>query len=429
MAESSTNILSPTILNLTEMKASLSVIFSLLCLGQALMASSLEQIGFAIEGKARQARIEATIVNNLVVVELTVNKFVKLNFILDSGVQDAILLDPIIANVLPIDPVRTITLRGLGNEEEIEANIATDLEMDLGPISGKNLEMIVVPEAIDLDAYLGMKVHGLIGYDLFKRFQVKIDYHNEAVTFYEPSFWKSAPKRYRSNEIEILDSKAYLRMDLKEENEAFDDRLFLVDTGASIGLSFNVFSEKAIHKVEPNLRAQLGKGLSGGLDGHIGRIDEVAFSGTVFNEVIAAFPRKESIRFLSEFDHAGSVGGEILRRFTVIFDYPNSKIHFRKSRNVREAFVFNNTGMQLCAAGTELEMVKVEGIIPDSSADQCGIRAEDEIISINGIAGKEISLENIQRQLDGMKDGKVLRMRIKRDGEVLKKKLQLESVI
>jgi uncharacterized protein YqiB (DUF1249 family) len=31
-------------------------------------------------------------------------------------------------------------------------------------------------------------------------------------------------------------------------------------------------------------------------------------------------------------DRKGSVGGEIMRRFTVVFDYPNQKLYLKKNK-------------------------------------------------------------------------------------------------
>ena len=46
---------------------------------------------------------------------------------------------------------------------------------------------------------LGMPVHGLIGFNLFKDYIVHIDYLNEKITLYKPEYYK-----YRDRNKDII---------------------------------------------------------------------------------------------------------------------------------------------------------------------------------------------------------------------------------
>ena len=47
-------------------------------------------------------------------------------------------------------------------------------------------------------------------------------------------------------------------------------------------------------------------------------------------------------------DRNGSVGGEVLKRFNMVFDYPNNKLHL-KNANFKNPFQYNLAGIELAA--------------------------------------------------------------------------------
>lgn len=59
-----------------------------------------------------------------------------------------------------------------------------------------------------------------------------------------------------------------------------------------------------------------------------------------FDKPLTAMPDEFSIQHLKLVpDRKGSIGGEILRRFTVFFDYPNSKIYLKKTEIIMIRFI------------------------------------------------------------------------------------------
>ncbi|MEG0762174.1 MAG: peptide-binding protein, partial [Chryseobacterium sp.] len=61
-------------------------------------------------------------------------------------------------------------------------------------------------------------------------------------------------------------------------------------------------------------------------------------------------------------ERKGSLGGEILRRFTVVFDYPNQKLYLKKNGNYNDSFNFNMSGLDFKQDGLiwEKDMVNLE---------------------------------------------------------------------
>jgi C-terminal processing protease CtpA/Prc len=126
--------------------------------------------------------------------------------------------------------------------------------------------------------------------------------------------------------------------------------------------------------------------------------------------------------------HNGNIGGSILKRFRVVFDYANEKMYIKKNRLYRKEFEYNMSGMELMAVGPLLSTLIVSKIIKDTPAYRAGLREGDLVFSVNGRRPPELDL-SIYSSLVSRKPGKRIRVKILRQGELVKKKFRLERVL
>lgn len=84
----------------------------------------------------------------------------------------------------------------------------------------------------------------------------------------------------------------------------------------------------------------LGKGLSVSICGKYSKLRRFALSDFNLNNVNVAFPDSLSIDLSKVFKgRTGSIGGEILKRFNLFFDYTNKKLY------LKEIDVLENTSL------------------------------------------------------------------------------------
>ncbi|MCF6172544.1 MAG: hypothetical protein L3J44_01980, partial [Campylobacteraceae bacterium] len=85
------------------------------------------------------------------------------------------------------------------------------------------------------------------------------------------------------------------------------------------------------------------------------KIDEISLGEFKLKKVNAAFPDSTSIAFARKFkERNGSIGGGILKRFNIIFDYPNRRITLKKNHHFSNPFYYNMSGIVLEHSGVRV---------------------------------------------------------------------------
>ena len=86
------------------------------------------------------------------------------------------------------------------------------------------------------------------------------------------------------------------------------------------------------------------------------------------------------------------------------------------------------SGIDLIADGRGLNEVRIYNLKKDSPAEKADLQVGDEIILINGHRAADLNLSKINN-LFRTKDGKKIRMRVKRDGKMLKREFRLKRMV
>ena len=203
----------------------------------------------------------------------------------------------------------------------------------------------------------------------------------------------------------------------------------MIDTGASQPLMLSSNSNEKITVPTRHVKGYLGRGLSGDIYGAMGRVNRLSFDKYSLSEVISSFPEDSSMyQAFTERKQNGNIGGELLKRFSVIFDYANEKLYLDKNSNYKKPFSYNMSGISLMAIGPALNIFIISNIVQPSPASKADLKEGDIILSVNGIRSKDITLSNFS-ELVHKRPGKRIRIKVYRDGKFLKKKFRLERIL
>ncbi|MEL6483538.1 MAG: retropepsin-like aspartic protease, partial [Bacteroidota bacterium] len=214
--------------------------------------------------------------NNLILIPVEVNG-TELTFVLDSGVSKPILFNMMGKDSIEVRNVSEVEIKGLGDGEAITALKSLGNEFRIGEAWNFNQELFVVmDEALNFSPALGVPVHGIIGYDLFRDFVVEINYGNKYVKLHNPKFYK--PKRKKKDvslAIEVKKTKAFMDAEVLLEAGQNVPVKLLVDTGSSDALWLFHQPEKGLQVPDKNYEDFLGRGLSGDVFGKRTKINGV----------------------------------------------------------------------------------------------------------------------------------------------------------
>ena len=419
----------------------ISLLFSALCFSQQ---------GFEISGKGKTV-IPFRLINNLIFIPLNING-VNLTFLLDSGVNETILfsLDNKEVNFNDIEKVK---FAGLGESKNIEGLRSDNNKVAVGEdfVDSAHTVFIILDESINFSAHVGIPVNGIIGYQFFKNYPVKIDYISKKITVLsDPNVFIKQRKRFTEMPITIEANKPYLIAGVEQKDNITDSKM-LLDLGNSdpVWLFPKLIKDFVYNR--PNIYDYLGQGFNGDIFGKRSRIHRLYIGDFVFEKPLTAMPDEYSIQNLKLVpERKGSVGSEILRRFTVIFDYPNNRIFLRKNRHYKDLFLINKSGLDIQHDGMtwENDIVKVEtrktspnseginvydvsegfrynfvlkpkysvaGCRKDSPCDLAGIQKNDRLIRINRKKVGDLTLQRINEMMKA-EDGTRVNLEIERNG-------------
>lgn len=364
--------------------------------------------------------------NNLIVIPIKINGLDTLNFVLDTGVGYTLLTDPDLLEQLHLPCLRKIGVAGTGVGEELTGCITNINLIEMRGIKALHHSVIVLEEdVLQLSRYAGVKIHGLIGYDLFSKFVVKINYLARKLVFYNPKTFEYKGKG-EEFPISIEQMKPYIKAEALLAKGTTPLKLIL-DTGAGHSLSLDRGTHPNIQVPEKHIPTQLGMTLNGAVQGVVGRIQKFTLGSYELPKVITSFPDSTSLRFVKGAEQRqGNLGCGVLKRFKLIFDYTHKKLILKPNRQFKEPFEFNTSGLDIVAEGEDYSIYKIGNIRPDSPAYKAGLQKKDQIIAIDDQIVERLTMNHIYK-LVNKKEGKKTLLFIKRTGQYYLIELELED--
>lgn len=390
-----------------------------------------QNLGFTLPAGKRKVQIPFEVHNNLIVVPVVLNNTLPLKFIIDTGVRTAILTQKTFTDILNLPYARKYTLAGPGGEKLIDAFVVNNVSLQLPGIEGKGHALLVLEDDyLELRNYLGTDVHGILGYELFSRFTIEVDYEKRVLTIYRPNQFKKK-RKFEKLPMKIEDTKPYIITPIVLEDGTVISAKLLVDSGASHGMMLDPGSDKRITIPEHIVSSIIGRGLGGEITGKVGRIRSFELGSYKLENAIVNFPDPNSymdtLKNTTSFRN-GTLGGEILSRFTVVFNFPKEEIYFKKNGSFKKSFYYNLSGLTIKAKGSQLNAFEVIEVRKKSPAETAGILKDDIIQSVNGISAPMLDFNTVHALLNS-KPGKKVRVELLRNDVKIKVEFLLEDVL
>ncbi|WP_298555010.1 aspartyl protease family protein [uncultured Algibacter sp.] len=428
---------------------------------------SFSQDKFIIQNKKQSDKVKFKLINNLIIFPVEVNG-VTLSFLLDTGVSKPMIFNFLnVSDTLKIKNTETIFLSGLGEGESVEALKSRNNVFKIGDALKLNQDLYVVyNNKLNFASKIGSPVHGIMGFDLFRDFIVEINYSTGYLKFTAPEKfqYKSCKKCERFN-LEFYNRKPYINAQVRIEEKQIPVKL-LIDSGGSDALWLFENDSLGIRSNDAFFVDFLGHGLNGSVYGKRSKVNSFSLKSFVLNNANVAFPDSTSISLAKQIKNRnGSLSGNILKRFDVIFDYQKALITLKKNRYFNEKFSHNKSGIELEHDGVRLvkevdnKSLKDSNVFgnddaqnnntrivlstqyklslkpayvivelrEDSPAKNAGLLIGDVVVSINNKRVYEYSLQQVM-QMFYDDAGKKIKLKVDRDSKYLTFQFQLQKL-
>ena len=390
----------------------------------------LRTLGFTLQDKKEKITLPFELHNNLIVIPVILDGKIPLKFILDTGVRTAILTDRIITDILQLPYSRRITISGPGGQHLISAFIANNVSLTIPPsLSSTGSSLLVLEEDyLELKNHLGIEIHGVIGYEIFSRFLVSINYERKEITFSSGRRFHK-PRSYQEFDLSVEDTKPYFYATCTLPGGEPLNLKLMADTGASHCMLLHPETNANIIVPAKNVHGSIGRALGGNISGSTARIESLAIGNFILEKPLANFPDPESyadtLRSTTTFRN-GTVGGELLGRFNIIFNYAGEKIYLRKNQHYRKPFQFNLSGVTIHATGPDLNNFELSEVRSGSAGFDAGLQLGDTLVRVNHSSAKNLKLSDINQILNS-KPGKKVKLVLRRNGSEIKQLVVLRD--
>lgn len=371
---------------------------------------------------------------NLIVVKTLIDNSDTLNFILDSGVQSIIILDTTLRHKINTNIGREIYISGIGEAPPFTASVSLGHTVKIGGIVGYSQNIVILQEDfLNLSEYLGIPIHGILGSDIFKRFNVLIDYQKGELTFSNPHKYRYRKSKGVAIPLHLEKTKPYITLNrLVSNGKSIENLRLVIDTGGAHSLLLNQESLPPDLIPEKLTDGHLGRGLNGNIEGKLGRIDLLRLGNQDFKDVIVTFP--DSLVFDSKITREyllrhGSIGGEILKRFVVTLNYTQNLLVLKPVKKaINKPFESDMSGIDLRATGKDFRTFEVSSVIDQSVAHHAGVLPGDRIILFNKRMASSLTIGDLYEMLS-KKEGYPIEMVVLRDHNLKQINFRLKRII
>ena len=305
----------------------------------------------------------------------------SLNFVLDTG-SGGISLDSSTAEKLKIPMQQSDkSIRGIAGVKKV--SFAYNHTLSMPGIQVKQLDFHINNYELLTSVY-GVKIDGIIGYSFLRRYIVHLDFDKRFMEVYAPGRYKypKGGQLLRPNfstlplmQATVQDSKTFLNR-------------FIFDTGAGLCflLSRDYVEDSSVFKSKRKFFLTQAEGLGGKKQMEIAVMKSIKIGNYKFKNVpVHVFEDDYNVTNYPTL--GGLIGNDLLRRFNIILNYPEQRIHIKPNNHYNDPFDYSYTGLGIYLIDGQ---IKIVDIIEGSPGHKAGFKMDDIIFSIENNASNNI---------------------------------------
>ncbi|MBL8863459.1 MAG: retropepsin-like domain-containing protein [Planctomycetes bacterium] len=240
-------------------------------------------------------------------------------FIFDTGAGTNCISNEVTAE-LGTEPFGEIAARGVGGT--VAARFWRAGELRLGPVTVEAPVFMGLDLAF-LEPHFGVRVGGILGYELLARCVAEVDMQAGAIALHDPERYR-LPADAGWEELLLYGRHPCVRAGF--EGHA---GVFRVDTGAAgdtVTFHYQVVADLGLADGRETRGGHAG-GVGGFVGTKVGSLASFRLGGRDLGAIEASFALEDQGAFADDYT-AGNIGGKLLEPFRLVFDYPGGRVAF-----------------------------------------------------------------------------------------------------
>jgi hypothetical protein len=322
--------------------------------------------------------------NNHIYVRVSIGAGPPRLMMFDTGATG--LIDSKAAADLGLMPRGTTAVMGSGTKTLTGATLKIP-QIAIGGVRFRNLSFDVIDYSEQRRVEGVTASIGILGYEIPKRLVTRIDYEHRILTLTKPQAWRE-PVGATALDFEFVSQ-------LVQVTASIDGRpgRFVLDTGsrASVLLLSDFVERNGFKNTIPTSEKLIGWGLGGPVKAPTGRAHALELGGFMVRDPIVGLLPPAGLPPVD-----GNIGGAILRRFEVTFDYAHQKVWLKPNAALAAPDPADLSGLWINRDEHGFRIVDVE---PHSPGEAAELRVGDLIVAVNGAAADGLALSDVRDQL------------------------------
>lgn len=274
--------------------------------------------GFSLPDSLHEFTLKYNTVDDLIILPVRINDSIQVNLILDTGCRNILLFGKRFQKLFSLEPNRTIEFSGMGSGKNVQGKLALTNRASIGMVEGENVPIVVIPDRSIFQRF--DHIDGLIGYDIFTKFEVEIHPSQQLITF-RSAFNNYIPEGYSKISMKVIDSRPIFESHITLPNETLTSDL-LIDTGSTLGLLLKSSDKTKLNAYKPDDR--LGKGLNGLISGATTIAQTIKLDHYELTDVPAGIIH-------SPWHNHASIGMNVLKDYSIILNYAKSYVCLKRN--------------------------------------------------------------------------------------------------
>lgn len=295
-----------------------SIIFLMSTITFSALASN-NSAGFFLPDSVQQMTIKYRTVKGLIVLPVTINDTIKVNLILDTGCRNLILFGKRFMKMFKMSSARPIEFSGLGSGRPVTGKLSIGNKVSINHVLGNQIPVVVVGSNNVVGNY--HNVHGVIGYDIFQKFEIELNASVQTVTF-RSALKSSAPSGYTQVPLRIVDSRPVMQSEIVMNRKISRSLELMIDTGSSLGLLLKTTNIAEFEHFQD--QKVLGIGFNGPVSGYKTVTNKLKVKELEMTDVSTGIVS-------SDWHDNASIGMDILKEYVVILNYCKAYACFKRN--------------------------------------------------------------------------------------------------